>query len=166
MTAKTTSCKPGASTALARKRLSVPMRWLQGQGLLAHRAPGHLGPARVLDYGCGRGSDADTLGIEGYDPAHRPTAPEGLYDVITCTYVLNVVDAATEAEVLAAIRGLLLPGGAAYVAVRRDLPEGGAQGRGCWQRLVRLDAPLLREVSDYAIYRLTRSASANTNDNS
>ena len=44
-------------TAKSRQTLSVPMRYLR---LCLN--------GRLLDYGCGKGSDADALGMEKYDP--------------------------------------------------------------------------------------------------
>ena len=64
-------------TAIKRTKLSVPIRGLDLKG------------KRVLDYGCGRGSDADLLGADKYDPYYFPERPTGKYDVILCTYVLT-----------------------------------------------------------------------------
>ena len=138
---------PASTTAIARSKPSAPIRHLHQAGLLV---------GRCLDYGCGRGMDADTYGMEGYDPTWRPREPSGRFDTITCTYVLNVVDEAAQEAILAAVRGLLAPGGAAYISVRRDLPREGMQGRGCWQRYVTLDAPTLSAGKGrWATYWLT-----------
>ncbi len=55
-------------TAIRRTRgLSVPMKVL-----------GHLiGDVTVLDYGCGRGEDADKLNFKKFDPHFFPDMPEG-----------------------------------------------------------------------------------------
>ncbi len=54
---------------------------------------------RILDFGCGRGADVEFyksqgLNAEGWDP-HRPfgygVRPNGLFDVIVCAFVLNVL---------------------------------------------------------------------------
>ena len=45
----------------------------------------------MLDFGCGRGTDAATYGMDAYDPYWRPEKPTGPYDTIVCIYVLNVV---------------------------------------------------------------------------
>lgn len=112
-------------TAISRTALSAPMRKLRDKGLL-------LG--RVLDYGCGRGQDADLLGIDKYDPHFFPTMPEGLYDVVTCNYVLNVIeDPGARADVVSKITSLLAPGGVAYLTVRRDVRGEVATSRGTWQ---------------------------------
>jgi len=105
-------------TATGRKGLSAPMRRLREAGLLE---------GRVLDFGCGRGQDADALGIQGYDPHWRTEKPEGRYDVVTCNYVLNVLRLRKEREmVVQEILGLLEQGGVAYFTVRRDI-------KGCYR---------------------------------
>lgn len=101
------------------------MRKLRDKGLL-------LG--RVLDYGCGRGQDANRLGIDRYDPYYFPDLPTGPYDTITCNYVLNVIeDPKDRAEVVRMINLLLAPGGVAYLTVRRDVKGEVATSRGTWQ---------------------------------
>ena len=112
-------------TAISRTDLSAPMRKLKDKGML-------LG--RVLDYGCGRGQDAHRLGIDRYDPHFFPTPPEGPYDVVTCNYVLNVIeDPKGRADVIDRINSLLAPDGVAYLTVRRDVREDTATSRGTWQ---------------------------------
>lgn len=127
-------------TAIRRNTPSAPARWLRERGLI-------LG--RVLDYGCGRGRDADELGCDRYDPHWAPTEPVGPYDTVLCTYVLNVVPAEDEDAIVGRIKTLLSPGGRAYVAVRRDLREWG-EG----QRLVVLPEPVLHEDSRFCLYVL------------
>jgi hypothetical protein len=103
-------------TAISRRTLSLPMR-----ELLDH---GHL-KGRLLDYGCGRGNDADTIGADKYDPHWAPAEPVGPYDTVTCLYVLNVLPRAAERrEVVQRIRALLAPGGTGWIAVRNDLDIG------------------------------------------
>jgi hypothetical protein len=116
-------------TAIRRNKLSKPMEYLLTKGLLI---------GRVLDYGCGHGEDADHIGADKYDPHWFPKKPVGLYDTITCHYVLNVVPEAS--DILKDIRSLLIPGGKAYVTVRRDLTRDTNT-----QRIVRLDLPVLVE---------------------
>jgi hypothetical protein len=119
------------------------MRWLFNADLIKGRA---------LDYGCGRGFDANYYGLDAYDPVWCPASIEGRYDTITCLYVLNVIDASAQKNVLQQLKELLADGGTAYVAVRRDLPKDGKPGRGCFQRYVELDVKKVRETSGYAIY--------------
>lgn len=108
-------------TAKERDRLSFPARialergWLQG---------------RVLDLGCGLGSDVKLLrekgiDIAGYDPYYFPQRPEGRFDTILCFYVLNVLLPEQQAAVLMDISEFLNPEGTAYYAVRRDLRQDG-----------------------------------------
>jgi 2-polyprenyl-3-methyl-5-hydroxy-6-metoxy-1,4-benzoquinol methylase len=100
-------------TAISRIGLSAPARTLRELGLLK---------GRVLDYGCGRGGDADRLDCERWDPWWWPAMPEGKFDTILCTYVLNVLPADEEEDILEDIRDRLRAhGGKAYVTVRRDL---------------------------------------------
>jgi hypothetical protein len=60
------------------------MRFLNSLGLLR---------GKMLDYGCGRGFDAEYYGMDKYDPHYAPEFPKIKFDTITCNYVLNVVDA-------------------------------------------------------------------------
>jgi len=77
---------------------------------------------RLLDYGCGRGSDADKVGADKFDTHWAPAEPAGPYDTVTCLYVLNVLPRAAERrEVVQRIRALLAPGGTGWIAVRNDL---------------------------------------------
>jgi hypothetical protein len=138
--------KRGARTAMTRSKPSLPMRELEEQGLLQ---------GRMLDYGAGKGFDADRLGMEKYDPTFWPEAPEGSFDTITCNYVLNVVPPESEDEILGHIEELLAPGGTAYIAVRRDVKRDGLTGSGTYQRRVELDLPVLVEKKGaFAIYVL------------
>lgn len=61
-------------TAITRKTLSTPMKWLDDHHMLACNRPN-----RRLDYGCGKGFDADLLGMhKSQSPAMgrgRLTAP-------------------------------------------------------------------------------------------
>ena len=130
------------STALHRKAPPVPLRWLHKHAL--------IGP-KDLDYGCGHGPWYD---MDGWDPVHKKNHVfEHLYDTIVNCYVLNTLTMKEAEEVFTEIIELLIPGGVAYIIVRRDLPWEGKQGRGCWQRYVSYDClPILRETSTYCIY--------------
>lgn len=108
-------------TAKERDRLSFPARIALEKGWLK---------GRVLDFGCGFGSDVKLLqekGIDivGYDPYYFPQFPEGKFDTILCFYVLNVLLQEQQATVLMDVSGLLKPDGRAYYAVRRDLRQDG-----------------------------------------
>ena len=132
-------------TAITRKFLSAPMRYLNDQDLLA---------GRCLDYGCGKGFDADTLNIDGFDPYHRPTEPIGKFDTITCNYVLNVIPNEDERQaVVDSVRSLLADGGKAYISVRNDRVElQGWTKRGTWQGLVYLDLPIVKSSPRFRMY--------------
>jgi SAM-dependent methyltransferase len=77
-------------SAKTRTELSKPAR-----EAIAHFEPG----CKILDYGCGKGSDVEhwnNLGYHatGYDPNWFPQMPEPgeQFDVVTNFYVLNVID--------------------------------------------------------------------------
>lgn len=108
-------------TVKDRQTPSFPTRHLLAQGLIQ---------GRVLDFGCGLGTDVNFLqgrGIEvsGYDPYYAPAPPTGRFDTILCHYVLNVLLPEEQAQVLMAVAELLAPGGRAYFTVRRDIQRAG-----------------------------------------
>jgi 2-polyprenyl-3-methyl-5-hydroxy-6-metoxy-1,4-benzoquinol methylase len=139
------------NTAISRKRASVPLRYLQDKG--------HLKGA-ILDYGCGKGADFNHLKqagytAEAYDPHWKPIDLTGMsFDTVLCTYVLNVVSAEAEDEILKSIKSLLKKGGQAFIAVRRDIKKDGRTSRG-YQRTVSLDLSVVKENSGYCIYSLS-----------
>ena len=132
------------NTAIARKKPSVPMRHLAKIGFLEN--------GRKLDYGCGRGFDADFFHMDRYDPHYSPAKPTKKYDIITCNYVLNVVSEFDGANILQEIKGLLKAEGTAYITVRRDIKKEGYTSKGTYQRNVVLDLPILKETKAYCIY--------------
>ena len=113
----------GWSTAKNRwEGLAAPLKWL-----LKNEAAPSKTSERVLDYGCGRGQDADQMGWQKYDPNWFPEHPlmnpllEGEYSFIYCLYVLNVLPAEEDREfVINDIRRLLTEDGVGYIAVRAD----------------------------------------------
>lgn len=126
---------------MRRVSASSPLKMLLTKGLLPAGGDGTRFCARVLDYGCGQGADVlhlRGLGHDavGYDPKWRPVKPEGRFDVVLCTFVLNVITAREASDVLEKIDGYLNQGGMAFVSVRRDVPREGVQGRDAWQRWV------------------------------
>jgi len=136
-------------TAIARKTVSMPMRRLFDAGVINGRA---------LDYGSGRGFDAQALCMESYDPHYSPLMPDGLFDTITCNYVLNVIESAEERlRVMRAIQNALAPNGTAYITVRTDKKALIGKTRiGTWQGLIVLDLPVVQRGSGYVTYRLTQ----------
>ena len=108
-------------TAKERAKLSFPMSWLKNKGKLK---------GKILDYGCGFGTDADLLNSKGFEVDkfdkyyfNNPLTEQ--YDIITCIYVLNVVEPIIQTDILLEISSLLKPGGRAYFAVRRDIKKDG-----------------------------------------
>lgn len=138
----------GYQTAIGRKTPPEPLRWLKRRDLIKGRA---------LDYGSGRGCWYD---MECYDPYWKPEYPNGKFDTIVCNYVLNVVDDKTQEEIIRNIRGLMKPGGTAYISVRRDLPTGGRSGRGTYQRYVVLPYESVSKNSTREIYRISNMTTA------
>lgn len=104
-------------TAKERETLSFPAKLLLNRGILE---------GDVLDFGCGYGKDIELIkgkgfDIIGYDPHYFPNFPTQKFDTILCFYVLNVLLAEEQAQVLMNVSALLNPNGKAYFAVRRDL---------------------------------------------
>jgi len=139
------------NTAISRKKASVPLRYLQDKGYLR---------GAILDYGCGKSADFNHLKkagytAEAYDPYWRPTDLTGMgFDTVLCTYVLNVVSAEAEDEILGSIKSLLKRGGQAFITVRRDVKKDGKTSRG-YQRSVFLNLNVVKENSSYCIYSLS-----------
>ena len=142
-----------SATAIGRKTRSKPLQYLIKHGYIPKDCWG-------LDYGCGRGFDHESMGSKwyGYDPGQESFKknPGRYYDIITCTYVLNVVDVWEQADIVNSIAECLAPGGHAFISVRRDLWRGDdvapRSGRGCKQRYVELDLPTLVVNSQFEIY--------------
>jgi diadenosine tetraphosphate (Ap4A) HIT family hydrolase len=104
-------------TAKERDTISFPAKFLLNNGLLV---------GDILDFGCGFGKDVEQLKVKsfeivGYDPFYYPTFPTQKFDTIICFYVLNVLLAEEQANVLMNVSALLKPSGKAYFVVRRDL---------------------------------------------
>lgn len=96
-----------------------------------------------LDYGCGHGVDLRRLlelGYDayGYDPfqmGFEDETPLGFtYDVITCTYVLNVIPDIREREkLMGELAGLLKPGGLLSISARTHEEINKAAQAGGWE---------------------------------
>jgi DNA phosphorothioation-associated putative methyltransferase len=115
-------------TRTPRNGPSAPALNLVEKGILPDR------PLRVLDYGCGEGDDCawfEALGhrVDGWDPnppkrphSHRCSTRRpagGRYDVVTMTYVLNVIeDAAERRDVIRRAWRKVAPGGSLIVTTR------------------------------------------------
>ncbi len=155
-------------TAKERDSLSFPAKHLLNKGLIK---------GRVLDFGCGYGSDVELLKVkglevEGYDKYYFKDYPEGKFDTILCFYVLNVLQAQAQAQVLMEISELLKPGGSAYIAVRRDIVHEGyrmhkVHQKPTYQCQVRLNySTVFRndncEIYEYKHYNFAESLVENT----
>jgi SAM-dependent methyltransferase len=92
-------------TAIARRSLSVPAQ---------HFQPYLAGS--VLDFGCGRGSDASLLKVDRYDPHWFPDKPNCQYNIVMLVYVLNVV--INPDCLLRVAKSYVRPGGTLMVATR------------------------------------------------
>ena len=133
-------------TAIARRYPAKPMRLLRKLDLLN---------GRLLDYGCGKGFDAQYYRMDAYDPYYAPQRPQGQYDVITCQYVLNVLEKEEEEKILEDIKNLLKDNGRAYLTVRRDIKDG-YTAKGTYQRIVKLPLPILKENRSFCTYILSK----------
>ena len=138
-------------TAITRSKPSKPFRLLHGSGLIQ---------GETLDYGCGRGFDADWYKVDGYDPHYRPdsTIFTKKYNTVVCNYVLNVVHRDEAVEILNRIWNLLHIGGSAFITVRRDLKQDEVHtSKGTYQWLVYLDLPVIHKENDLWIYQMKRN---------
>ena len=143
MTSESNSYK----TATLRIEPSRPIRRLASDGLII---------GRTLDYGCGQGLDADYYGMESYDLHFAPIMPDGKFDTITCTYVLNVIeDHEVRVRVLQNIQHRLTDTGIAYITVRDDKRAlCGITRSGSWQGLIVLALPVRYKHAGYVTYEL------------
>ena len=136
-------------TAISRKAPSAPMKWLHAHGLLK---------GKMLDYGCGKGFDADTFGMEKYDPfwfkCDDFCAEE--FDTITCNYVINVIEDAKERKyAIEKMQRWLKPNGSIYIAVRADKKAlNGYTKKGTWQGYIVLGNELLHSCAKFDLYHL------------
>jgi len=132
-------------TAITRKSISAPVRWMLNHGPLN-------GQQRVLDYGCGRGFDAEKLNMDVYDPNWAPDMPKGLYEYIVCTYVLNIIkNKKDRLECMKSIQNKLRINGVAYITVRRDIKENTKT-----QEVVKFDLETLYKNYNFEIYMLRK----------
>jgi hypothetical protein len=138
-------------TAISRTKPAKPMRLLDEKGLLK---------GSKLDYGCGKGLDAETFNMEKFDPFYHPEKPnDSSFDTITCQYVLNVLPKDEETKILKDIQNLLKNTGKAYITVRRDISKEGLTSKKTFQRNVVLSLPVLHEEKNaFCIYELSKTS--------
>jgi 2-polyprenyl-3-methyl-5-hydroxy-6-metoxy-1,4-benzoquinol methylase len=135
-------------TAISRKKPSLPARLLSEMGLLK---------GRVLDYGCGRGKDAEYFGLEKWDPHFSPERPKGRFDTVMCNYVLCVTPFEEEANILQDIQRYLTPEGTAYISIRNDISQSSITKIGTIRRCVNLCyLPSLCYKPSFAIHWMQR----------
>lgn len=143
-------------TAIARRKLPMPVRWLMQHGHVMDHAF-----IPTLDFGCGKCASVNPKSWTNYDPHYCPdTIADGQrFNIILCTYVLCVLPEPERKKVLKKIQYLLSEHGLAYVSVRNDKPKQGwgCSSKGTYQGRVRkLTLPLLYENSQFRIYLLTK----------
>jgi len=103
------------NTAMSRNRMSAPTAYLLSRSMLG---------GYMLDFGCGKGKDVQTLKemgfkIVGYDPHYQPIRPMGMFDSIIMNYVLNVISTPNSRPlVMRSAFELLNKGGILYIATR------------------------------------------------
>lgn len=151
-------------TAISRKTASAPMKWLAKESKLK-------ATHTILDYGCGKGKDVEWLkgfyyNIDGYDPYYAPNTlsndSKNCYDVITCNFVLNVIEGSQAREgVIHHIKGLLKQNGVAYIAIRADKKKlNGYTKRGTFQTYVTIlpahGFTLIHKTGSYELYSFTK----------
>jgi SAM-dependent methyltransferase len=146
-------------TARGRKEISAPLR----DHLISDWDWDRVGT--ILDFGCGKGTDAEFLEAEGfkvdkYDPHFFPEKPEDKqFDVVLCNYVLCVVEEHEQQAVIDDAMSYVKPDGWGYFVVRRDKKNlNGWTSRQTFQRLVELSEDdgfelWAEEKGRYAIYR-------------
>ena len=137
-------------TAIKRNKLSAPMCWLVNQGLIQGW--------EILDYGCGRGFDADQLQMHKYDPHYfnDESLLGKTYDLIVCNYVLNVVSEPVAQHIMDKIESMLKAGGRAFITVRCDVKVEGFTSKGTYQRNPVLNLPVVHKTASFCIYQLDK----------
>jgi len=136
-------------TAVARIKPSVPARWIARHFKLKNP---------MLDFGCGKGKDAQYFMCDKYDSWYYPEFPRRKYNTIVCIYVLNTLEEPQQLKVIEQIKELLLPTGVAYLAVRNDKKNlNGYTSRGTYQCEVKLDLPVLVKNSRFKVYLLEKN---------
>lgn len=146
-------------TAISRKFLSAPMSWLYKHFVFENPR---------LDYGCGKGTDADIIGMDKYDPHFFPQITRSKlarykYNIITCIYVLNTIpDSFARMQVITNVKKLLRQYGTAYFAIRAENQCPNSYTKiGTWQgyhieELEFLNAERIYQDKRFEIWKLKR----------
>ena len=93
----------------------------------------------------------------GYDPywcTEGSWALGNKYDVVLCTYVLNVVNKRTRDQIINTLKDLTKEGGKVYITVRRDIKKMKINKNGTSQYSVKLPFKIVKENSSYCIYEI------------
>lgn len=145
-------------TAIARKTLPAPTRWLLKQDAIVQP---------VLDYGCGRCHSVNNehFACDGFD-FHRAFPQTDLnhlhydYRTILCNYVLCTLPVKLDRQIiLTTIQFHLADNGLAFIAVRNDKPRAGWGFNKCGTYQGRVQKLPLRQIyqcSQFRIYLLTK----------
>lgn len=122
-------------TAMARKTASKPAR------LLVEGTKFTYPVLSVLDWGCGKGQDVEYFKdhfetVEGYDPYYQPELPTQQFDIVTCSYVLNVIESKDERlKTLRDMLSFLKKKGILLLTVRSTKEVNRHAKRGQWKEL-------------------------------
>lgn len=139
-------------SAMKRNKMSQPMNWLIKNHMIFKQDS-------ILDYGCGQADDIRFMKELGYDidgfdinwKNYTPTKHQ--YDVVTCLYVLNIVDPEDRQDLLKKIYKLLAYNGMAYFAVRGDINEVTETSRGWVQYPVRISEDfIVKKTTSMILY--------------
>jgi len=139
-------------SAVNRTKPSITIQWLKDKGFLK---------GEMLDYGCGKGLDADYFGMDKYDPYDPSWCNVSLdtnkrYDTIVCNFVLNILEEGEEIPMLKNIQRLLKQDGVAYIIVLRNYRKM-ASYKSNVQHYRVLSLESIRHVKRrYEIYKLTK----------
>lgn len=145
-------------SAVHRTKPSITIQWLQDQGLLV---------GDILDYGCGKGLDADHFGMDKYDPFDPSWCNVSLdtdkrYDTIICNFVINILEPGEDIPLLENIQRLLKEDGNAYLIVLRHYRKM-ASYKGDVQHYIVMSLESIRHVKQrYEIYRFTKHTDLTT----
>lgn len=76
------------------------------------------------------------------------------YDVVLCTYVLNVLGPEDRKNSINRLKCLTKSSGSTYITVRRDVGDHIITGKNTHQFYVSLPFQIIKETADFCIYQL------------